>query len=134
MKGKETNRLYICQETNDIARVRLTCDWRPAGAYSNRCRWAIRTVADGEEPEWDAPRKAAFTAQPSAQLVWHTANAQGGVNNRQFLMCAWFDCDDNGLFDPEEPHRMIGVTILSLDLNAAYSDQISGRGCNALSR
>jgi hypothetical protein len=59
--------------------------------------------------EWDI-MEGTFATNP-VSVTW-TAS---GDTNREFLVRGWYDCNKNKVYDSDEPHRMLYVTILKVD-------------------
>ena len=106
-----TNTLYLCESTNGTAEMTIQGWWQPVGVHSNWLRYEIMQTNDAPTVQWTPP--SGIFATNSISVTW--TNTASGETNREFIVRGWFDCNMNGGYDADEPHRMLYVTVLKVE-------------------
>jgi hypothetical protein len=107
--------LNLFQGTNGTAAMVHDLTWRPAAYPATALRWEI--IPSGSSSgvsEWGTSTSGTYASRPVTS-TWDVASATGAVTNRQFKLRSWFDCNTNGLYDADEPHRIIEVGIIKVE-------------------
>jgi hypothetical protein len=104
------NTLYLVESTNGTAKMDIQGWWAPTNAPSNLFMWELRLTNEVDDvDEWDI-KEGTFATNP-VPVTW----TAGGDTNREFLVRGWYDCNKNGIYDSDEPHRMLYVNIIKVD-------------------
>ncbi|MBT7065948.1 MAG: RHS repeat protein, partial [Verrucomicrobia bacterium] len=110
------NTLYLCESTNGTAEMDIQGWWKPETVSSNRFRWEILlTNGAAGATQWSSTN-GTFATNPSTS-IWTNSASAGGVTSNKFLVRGWYDCDKDTVYDSDEPHRLLYVAILGVDLD-----------------
>jgi hypothetical protein len=112
--------LYIGQNVSGMATVNVTFAWDVSLSNAS-LRWAFTRTNGTDATEW-LNGSGVFTSS-TITVVWtNVANA-----DREFNLWAWYDMptsqigpgplQPNGIRDSQEPHRMVKVTVVKVELD-----------------
>ena len=112
------NTLFLCEGTNGTAEMRIELDWEPDDVEGAWLRYDIRRVGGTSLSSQWAPSSSGTFANTNAVLVtWYNiADSITDTTNRQFQVRAWYDCDMDGVYDSDEPHRSLFVSVVNANL------------------
>jgi len=107
-----SNTLYLCEGTNGTAEMDIQGWWLPSNVDSSKFMWELRlTNGVDDVDEWDV-QEGTFATNP-VSVTW----TAGGDTNREFLVRGWYDCDQDGAYTNTEPHRLLYVAIIRVDVD-----------------
>jgi triacylglycerol esterase/lipase EstA (alpha/beta hydrolase family) len=126
------NVLYVCEGTNGTAQMSIQGWWLPDNVNSNWFRWRITLTNDTESDttQWLVDSKGTFATNP-VTVTWTNALDTNGQTNRAFKVRGWYDCNRNDQYDADEPHRLLYVYVLKVDLVTTDITGLHGIGSTA---
>ncbi|MEI6218391.1 MAG: hypothetical protein WCP86_05790, partial [bacterium] len=115
-----SNVLFIAETTNGNGEMQMQLGWLPPNVNSNWFRWKIELTNGSPSTQWGLTNSAGFWSSVSnstfatnpVSVLWTNMLDANGLTNREFMVTAWFDCNTNGLFETNEVHRQLFVSII----------------------
>ena len=100
--------LYVAEETNGTAQVRLDLSWLPEGVDGSKFHYQILPEGDdAPSVQWDL----ADGTFDENSITTTCSHGGGGESNRIFTVNAWYDCNGNGEQDDDEPCRQLFIVV-----------------------
>ncbi|MEI6219313.1 MAG: hypothetical protein WCP86_10465, partial [bacterium] len=129
-----SNTLYIGETDASNAVMQMLFYWLPENVNSNWFRWEIELTNGNPTAQWGLTNSAGtwsstsnstFTTNP-VSVTWTNLIDANGLTNREFMVTGWFDCNTNGTFEADEPHRRLYVTVLRVDVDPTTREVVEG--------
>ena len=92
----------------------------PPGVTNTRFHYEVLLTNGAATAQWLPSAAGVFTNNP-VTLTWTNTQDSNGLTNRMFMVRAWFDCEGSGVYDDTEPHRILYVNILKVEMVPDYN-------------
>jgi len=115
----QSTTLYVAETSNGTAEVSFQGWWQPDDIGSDQFRWKVLLATEANEASattthWSPANNGDFTTNPQT-LTW-TSNSVSGLPDRNFKILGWYDCNGNGDYDSDEPHRLLYVSVYDFQI------------------
>ncbi len=115
----QDNTLYVAEASNGTAELTIQGWWQPDDIDGDQFRWKVLLTNEANEAtatttHWAPDNNGTFTMNPQT-LTW-TSNTVSGLPDRTFKILGWYDCNGNGVYDSDEPHRLLNVSVYNFQI------------------
>jgi hypothetical protein len=115
----QANTLYVAEASNGTAELTIQGWWQPDDIDGDQFRWKVLLTNEANEAtatttHWAPDNNGTFTMNPQT-LTW-TSNTVSGLPDRTFKILGWYDCNGNGVYDSDEPHRLLYVSVYNFQI------------------
>jgi hypothetical protein len=115
----QDNTLYVAEASNGTAELTIQGWWQPDDIDGDQFRWKVLLTNEANEAtatttHWAPDNNGTFTMNPQT-LTW-TSNTVSGLPDRTFKILGWYDCNGNGVYDSDEPHRLLYVSVYNFQI------------------
>lgn len=118
---ESTNRLYVCQPESGPGGAAIFFNRYAAPELGDKFHWELVDLAGNEaSAAWE------FTSDqnsPFGDDTWFLGGT--APEQREFVLRTWFDCDGNGQYASNEPHRLIDIQVVDV-VDLTLSNVLTG--------